>query len=709
VGNAGEVLPPVTPTPAPEVQEVFNPATAVVVASRVHVAPGEVRTIPFVVAWHMPRLVGAANLGPELRPAYAQRFASLTELLAWAGPRLVRIKAAAQQWQALVLNGTLPLDARALKLQNAATLISHGVHMAGGRFSMLEVPGRGRGMIGGLEFREPSQQMLLGLYPELDREELLGFAAAQKPSGLIPRHVGNLHGGFRDLETEFVGEGSGDATAAFVMQAAGYYRATGDEDFRRQIWPAVERALNWLATTRETTGQAGLQDAVDPTGRSFARRVNGAAARLAGRDFMAGSGSPELPLDRTTVPGGGETSLTDVTTTATPSMAANATTAGLATLVRIDSVSTASGNGPTGGSDRATTETQPKATSAPTPTPIPTPVPTPAPTDTELLTSQLSAGSFPGATQSAWVLEAFAQARRAGLPPSVDQQTVQEALTNLEPWRGTPGEFWLRPLPPSKAGERLSAAVAFGALGSVALRAGQSALGWEISRMAQASATGRTTGLWAFPLFEDRGSTVAASASTAAQSYFQGHRAGSVGWTLGADVAGFAMDVPRGILYLDPPRDRTGAPPIIYPPAPTPQPTPPPAPTPRLRRGQRPLVTPTPDVPAFDPVTTVAVTPAPTPPPPIILPMEVPLLTPRAWLWLEWDNKASSATLTCLRIPPGRFGGEPISIQTIATGRESDGSLLGSLALPEPMPLVPGATWVLQREGDRWVQMSRVR
>jgi hypothetical protein len=344
----------------------------------------------------------------------------------------------------------------------------------------------------------------------------------------------------------------------------------------------------------------------------------------------------------------------------------------------------------------------------------------------------LGPGDFPGPNRSAWMLESVALASIGALPPALDIHAASAAMARLESWRGSPGEFWLRPVSPVSNTDRLSPAIATTALASTAMRLGHHALGWEIVRQAQASATGRPTGLWAMVLFEDRATGVPAMASTAAQSYFAGHRGADVWWGLPADLAGFAIDVPRGILYLNPPADRTGAPPPVL--APTATATPdystanqsttasPPSSAGPMTDPTRPATMSAPSsvngvvaVDALDSTSSPAVSGLPagqtldstaslttfTPPVPAGPPLELPLMTPRAWLWLEWDAAASSGTLTVLRVPPsGRSGGAPVLIKTVATGRNPDGTLRGQLDLTEPIDLGPGRVFVLSRRPE---------
>ncbi len=102
---------------------------------------------------------------------------------------------------------------------------------------------------------------VLPFAPELARGTLLFLA----------RYQGSRHDGFTDQEPGKIlheyrrGEmaacreiafipyyGSVDATPLFVMLLAEYLRWTGDVAFAAEMWPAVERALNWLGAVGDS-------------------------------------------------------------------------------------------------------------------------------------------------------------------------------------------------------------------------------------------------------------------------------------------------------------------------------------------------------------------------------------------------------------------------------------------------------------------------
>ncbi len=55
--------------------------------------------------------------------------------------------------------------------------------------------------------------------------------------------------------------GSVDATPLFVMLAGAYYQRTGELEFIREIWPNIERALQWIEERSDTDGD-GFTEAV---------------------------------------------------------------------------------------------------------------------------------------------------------------------------------------------------------------------------------------------------------------------------------------------------------------------------------------------------------------------------------------------------------------------------------------------------------------
>jgi glycogen debranching enzyme len=53
--------------------------------------------------------------------------------------------------------------------------------------------------------------------------------------------------------------GSVDATPLFVVLAGAYLRRSGDTQLIREIWPAIDRALNWIETTADRDGDGFIE------------------------------------------------------------------------------------------------------------------------------------------------------------------------------------------------------------------------------------------------------------------------------------------------------------------------------------------------------------------------------------------------------------------------------------------------------------------
>lgn len=586
-----------------------GPGRAGVVACRVHVIPGETRTVPFVIVWHMPNLVGIRGQ-PTPAPRYIKQGPTLPELVAYIGPRLPRWKAAAQQWQQMVLTSTLPLEWRILELQAATPLITHGILRSGSLFSGLEAPGRGKGMMGGLDLRTAQQRLLLDLYPTLDREELLAFASLQNSSGLIPRHAGNIHGGYRDLEEEFLGLDSPEATAHFVIQSANHYRATGDEGFREAILPAVSRAMDFLYQSQTKDWPQTLTDiAHDLASPQIRHQQLVQLATAAAGDLREGAKSLETLLYEET--------------------------ARRQNLIGPELPSEFAMEAP--GNDSVSLRRTPWVWG--------------------------KAGILLGPT---------------GRKHPILDQASQTDYSELNQWLDTTGDGFLRPRGAFESSQRVSAVLTASYVAPALLRSSEKALGYNLTRRAMAHVTGRPSGPWNVPLFEERSTAEAVSTASTSQAFFQNHRASQPWWGLSKDLVGFAVDAPRGILYLDPPKIPLGIP------------------------GGQTTVT---RVLRPDPRTTETLVIREL----VDRPLEIPLFTARGWMWFQWDARESSGTLTCLKVPevlgPGgrkeaSYG--PLRLRSLGMYRNNQGEIEGELAFPEEIDFVAGTRLLMKRSDRGW-------
>jgi glycogen debranching enzyme len=110
--------------------------------------------------------------------------------------------------------------------------------------------------------------LYLWVDPQIARGVLMHTAAMQA-SELIPEkdaEPGKIFHEMRKGELAALNEipfgcyyGSIDSTPLFIVLAAAYYRRTGDIDFVRELWPNIERALEWMDRYGDPDGDGFIE------------------------------------------------------------------------------------------------------------------------------------------------------------------------------------------------------------------------------------------------------------------------------------------------------------------------------------------------------------------------------------------------------------------------------------------------------------------
>lgn len=549
-------------------------SSAVVVCATFHLAPKEVRRVPFIIAWHYPRIVTVGTDGSGgsqvLEQDYASRFASAVGVAAYASENYSRLSAATREWHDLVMESNVSGWLKTHALNSLFPMASNSVLLGGGLFSMLESPVDLRGMLGGADTRLASNGFLASMFPELDATELELFARAQVSDGRIPRYVGNLHGGYTDLDPRLLGGQWSDATSAWILQVASRYQSTGEKEFVGRVWPAVTRAVDYLTSLdRDGNGTpdaaTSLEDAA-PGGSPASYGTGLYAAALRAAALLANSQ--------------GDTARA----AAWRESAARAEAAAAAMAASLtDSATTATCAAALAG-DWA-------ARSAALPSPLPD--------------------------------EAAASAVRALLSRHVAPFTGP-ALPLEAPPAGSPLPSGAASLP----------ALTESFLGAAALRLGAADQGLDVFLRGYRVAFDTARNAW----HQAR----RFSAPSGTRSRQRQHRSASAAWNALPALAGFALDLPSGRLFLDPqvPTELEGR-------------------------------------------------------------LHVPLFTPRFWAWLDYDGSASTGTLTIVKTFDGETMAGPVTIGRVARRLQHDGTAVGETVLDPPVEFAEGAAFHLDFANNR--------
>ena len=208
----------------------------------VHLAPGESRTVTFVLTWHFPNGRIAVDGGKNY---YAKRFADAGAVAEYIVQNHTRLTHDTKLWHQTWYDSTLPhwfLDRTFANTSILATSTAH--RLSTGRFWGWE----GVGCCEGTCTHVYHYAQAIGrIFPELERytREHVDFGAALHPDGII---------GYR-------GEGTGPAVDGQCGRILGAYREhqmSANGAFLHRIWPSVRRAMEYLI--RHDANGDGLLD-----------------------------------------------------------------------------------------------------------------------------------------------------------------------------------------------------------------------------------------------------------------------------------------------------------------------------------------------------------------------------------------------------------------------------------------------------------------
>lgn len=234
-----------------------NPAGAV--AAQVTLAPGQSRTVRFVLAWAMPHFLmtqdkvplpqGGTHAVTTDQGAYWQNwFGSAADIAAYADANTARLAQDTAAWQAYLQKSNLPFWLKLKTINCAFPIVTNSVLTKDGKFAIQESPLVMAGATGTMDQRLAAHTFYTALFPEIDRAELELFAQCQPPDGQIPHMDGNLYHVLGDAHVLYGITGWPDLSCSWTLQVAQLYRWTGDRSFLDRMAPHVARAMDYLRT-----------------------------------------------------------------------------------------------------------------------------------------------------------------------------------------------------------------------------------------------------------------------------------------------------------------------------------------------------------------------------------------------------------------------------------------------------------------------------
>lgn len=195
-------------------------------------APGEEKTVTFVVAWHFANL----NLPPLPRGRYyATRWTSAADVVGALAERFDTLAATTRLWRDTWYDSTLPYWFLDRTLANASTLATSTSHwLANGRFYGWEGVGCCPGTCAHVWHYAHS---VARLFPQLERSARV---MADYGAGF------NAETGQIAFRAEHAGHWAVDGQAGCILRAYREHQMSADETFLQSIWPRVKRSVEFL-------------------------------------------------------------------------------------------------------------------------------------------------------------------------------------------------------------------------------------------------------------------------------------------------------------------------------------------------------------------------------------------------------------------------------------------------------------------------------
>jgi len=204
------------------------------VGRRCSLAPGEEKTVTFIVTWHFPNLsvAGMDDVGRE----YTSRFSDATAVARYIARNFPRLSVTTRTWHRTWYDSSLPYWFLDRTMANATTLATNTCYrFRDGRFWAWE----GIGCCHGTCTHVWHYAQAVGrLFPEIERRhrEEVDFGIAFHPDGGVGHRA--------DLTQS--SHPAHDGQCGRILGAYREHQMTGDNAFLTRLWPRLKKAIEYL-------------------------------------------------------------------------------------------------------------------------------------------------------------------------------------------------------------------------------------------------------------------------------------------------------------------------------------------------------------------------------------------------------------------------------------------------------------------------------
>jgi uncharacterized protein (DUF608 family) len=188
----------------------------------VQLAPGESKTIPFLISWHFGH------------DAYAKKFSHAAAVADYVARHFDRLASQTRLWADTWNDTSLPQWFMDRAMASASTMQTANLQFAGDRFWAWEGIGAGKGTCTHVW---AYAQTMARLFPSLERNlrEITDFGLYQMEDGGVPFRPS------RDKTKVAI-----DGQCGIVLRSYREHLISADAQFLKRNWPAIKKAVNYL-------------------------------------------------------------------------------------------------------------------------------------------------------------------------------------------------------------------------------------------------------------------------------------------------------------------------------------------------------------------------------------------------------------------------------------------------------------------------------